>query len=292
MLYDVDVPEDVGLTIAKEYAVATKPAKRNNGKKPLPKHIPVVATSNNRSTRTTLVPSWCWTLSPPGKRHTPQSRPRRHRRPHRRLAQNRSRIPRPARSSRTRSRPQVSPPPQKRIQPPHHSRPHAIPALVLSKVPQSPQKTPPPSPRNPHRASRLPQTKIPQEIIRPPRAQHRQPPRRRSSSWAFPISLSPCLPVFLPLSLIRQRHASIRHSQHRTDFSPPPALRRRPGRSSKTFPNTLPHHPRHRRPHPQLLPSRTARGSQPRHGLPRHSSPAAVFIRIHHVLARFQLQPR
>jgi hypothetical protein len=57
MLRYVDVPEDVGLTIAKEYAVATKPAKRNNGKKPLPKHIPVVATSNNRSTRTTLVPA-------------------------------------------------------------------------------------------------------------------------------------------------------------------------------------------------------------------------------------------
>src|SRR5580704_15530097 len=54
MLRYVDVPEDVGLTIAKEYAAATKPA--NRGKKALPKHIPVVATSNNRSTRTTLVP--------------------------------------------------------------------------------------------------------------------------------------------------------------------------------------------------------------------------------------------
>jgi hypothetical protein len=54
MLRYVDVPEDVGLTIAKEYAAATKPA--NRGKKALPKHIPVVATSNNRSTSTTLVP--------------------------------------------------------------------------------------------------------------------------------------------------------------------------------------------------------------------------------------------
>ncbi len=56
MLRYVDVPEGVGLTIAKEYAAATKPANRS-GKKALPKHIPVVATSNNRSTRTTLVPA-------------------------------------------------------------------------------------------------------------------------------------------------------------------------------------------------------------------------------------------
>jgi hypothetical protein len=56
MLRYVDVPEDVGLAIAKKYAAATKPANRS-GKKALPKHIPVVATSNNRSTRTTLVPA-------------------------------------------------------------------------------------------------------------------------------------------------------------------------------------------------------------------------------------------
>jgi hypothetical protein len=55
MLRYVDVPEDVGLALAKEYAAATKPAKRS-GKKALPKHIPVVASSNSRSTRTTLVP--------------------------------------------------------------------------------------------------------------------------------------------------------------------------------------------------------------------------------------------
>ena len=55
MLRYVDVPEDVGLALAKEYAAAAKSAKRN-GKKTLPKHIPVVATSNHRSTRTTLVP--------------------------------------------------------------------------------------------------------------------------------------------------------------------------------------------------------------------------------------------
>ncbi len=55
MLRYVDVPEDVGLAIAREYAAATKPSK-GGGKKAVPKHIPVVATSNNRSTRTTLVP--------------------------------------------------------------------------------------------------------------------------------------------------------------------------------------------------------------------------------------------
>ena len=55
MLRYVDVPEDVGLALAKEYAAATKPAKRS-AKKTLPKHIPVVANSNSRSTRTTLVP--------------------------------------------------------------------------------------------------------------------------------------------------------------------------------------------------------------------------------------------
>ena len=56
MLRYVDVPEDVGLALAKEYAAVGKPSKRG-GRKALPKHIPVVATSNNRSTRTTLVPA-------------------------------------------------------------------------------------------------------------------------------------------------------------------------------------------------------------------------------------------
>jgi hypothetical protein len=56
MLRYVDVPEDIGLALAKEYAAAIKPANRN-AKKSLPKHIPIVATSNNRSTRTTLVPA-------------------------------------------------------------------------------------------------------------------------------------------------------------------------------------------------------------------------------------------
>lgn len=60
MLRYVDVPEDVGLALAKEYAAATKTGKRTAGSKEtskkLPKHIPVVATSNHRSTRTTLVP--------------------------------------------------------------------------------------------------------------------------------------------------------------------------------------------------------------------------------------------
>jgi hypothetical protein len=56
MLRYVDVPEDVGVALAKEYAAASKPSKPS-GKKALPKHIPVVATSNNRSTRTTLVPA-------------------------------------------------------------------------------------------------------------------------------------------------------------------------------------------------------------------------------------------
>jgi len=68
MLRYVDVPEDVGLALAKEYAAATKAGKRTAGSKEIskkpsekpsnepPKHIPVVATSNHRSTRTTLVP--------------------------------------------------------------------------------------------------------------------------------------------------------------------------------------------------------------------------------------------
>jgi uncharacterized protein YdeI (YjbR/CyaY-like superfamily) len=56
MLRYVDVPEDIGVALAKEYAAATKPAKPGR-KKSFPKHIPVVATSNNRSTRTTLVPA-------------------------------------------------------------------------------------------------------------------------------------------------------------------------------------------------------------------------------------------
>jgi hypothetical protein len=62
MLRYVDVPEDVGIALAKEYAAATKPsrkkplqAKQDNAKA-LPKHIPVIATSTHRSTRTTLVP--------------------------------------------------------------------------------------------------------------------------------------------------------------------------------------------------------------------------------------------
>jgi hypothetical protein len=55
MLRYVDVPEAVGLVLAKEYAAATKRT-TPSGKKTLPKHIPVVATSNHRSTRTTLVP--------------------------------------------------------------------------------------------------------------------------------------------------------------------------------------------------------------------------------------------
>jgi hypothetical protein len=53
MLRYVDVPEDIGIALAKEYSAATP--KRGN-EKPLPNHIPVVAASNNRSTRTTLVP--------------------------------------------------------------------------------------------------------------------------------------------------------------------------------------------------------------------------------------------
>jgi hypothetical protein len=58
MLRYVDVPEDIGLALAKEYAAATaQTATKRAGKKALPKHIPVVATSNHRSTRTTLVPA-------------------------------------------------------------------------------------------------------------------------------------------------------------------------------------------------------------------------------------------
>lgn len=62
MLRYVDVPEGIGLALAKEYAAARKSPRRkddsskNARTKILPKHIPVVATSNHRSTRTTLVP--------------------------------------------------------------------------------------------------------------------------------------------------------------------------------------------------------------------------------------------
>jgi hypothetical protein len=56
MMRYVDVPEDIGVALAKEYAAALPKPKRGE-KKALPKHIPVVAISNNRSTRTTLVPA-------------------------------------------------------------------------------------------------------------------------------------------------------------------------------------------------------------------------------------------
>jgi Bacteriocin-protection, YdeI or OmpD-Associated/Domain of unknown function (DUF1905) len=61
MLRYVDVPEDVGIALAKEYAAAKKPSRKKpsrtkQGNAKAPKHIPVVATSNHRSTRTTLVP--------------------------------------------------------------------------------------------------------------------------------------------------------------------------------------------------------------------------------------------
>lgn len=52
MMRYVDVPEDVGLALAREFA-AGPGGKRG---KALPKHIPVIAASNGRSTRTTLVP--------------------------------------------------------------------------------------------------------------------------------------------------------------------------------------------------------------------------------------------
>jgi len=52
MIHYVDVPKEVGLTLAKQFAAKS----HRSGKKALPKHIPVVAISNNRSTRTTLVP--------------------------------------------------------------------------------------------------------------------------------------------------------------------------------------------------------------------------------------------
>jgi len=52
MMRYVDVPEDVGLALARESAGGSG-GKRG---KALPKHIPVIATSNGRSTRTTLVP--------------------------------------------------------------------------------------------------------------------------------------------------------------------------------------------------------------------------------------------
>jgi hypothetical protein len=52
MLRYVDVPEEIGVVLAKEFGAASG----SRSKKALPKHVPVVATSNGRSTRTTLVP--------------------------------------------------------------------------------------------------------------------------------------------------------------------------------------------------------------------------------------------
>lgn len=52
MMRYVDVPEDVGLALARELARGS----RGRHGTALPKHIPVIATSNGRSTRTTLVP--------------------------------------------------------------------------------------------------------------------------------------------------------------------------------------------------------------------------------------------
>ena len=62
MLRYVDVPEDIGLALAKEYAAARAKQKSNlkskrTAAKSLPKHIPVVATSGHRTTRTTMVPA-------------------------------------------------------------------------------------------------------------------------------------------------------------------------------------------------------------------------------------------
>jgi hypothetical protein len=59
MLRYVDVPEDIGAKLAQEFArsrgkVHGKSAKSKSGS---PKHIPVVATVNSASTRTTLVPA-------------------------------------------------------------------------------------------------------------------------------------------------------------------------------------------------------------------------------------------
>jgi Bacteriocin-protection, YdeI or OmpD-Associated/Domain of unknown function (DUF1905) len=57
MLRYVDVPEEIGVALATEYAAATTASKRKGRSKvSLPKHMPVVAKSNHRSTRTTLFP--------------------------------------------------------------------------------------------------------------------------------------------------------------------------------------------------------------------------------------------
>lgn len=56
MLRYVDVPEPIGLALAKQYATARNKQESKRKAKSLPKHIPVIATSNHRSTRTTLVP--------------------------------------------------------------------------------------------------------------------------------------------------------------------------------------------------------------------------------------------
>jgi len=53
MLRYVDVPNDVGLALAKEY----RGRARGNRKRSKPNHVPVIAMVNGGSTRTTLVPA-------------------------------------------------------------------------------------------------------------------------------------------------------------------------------------------------------------------------------------------
>ncbi len=53
MMRHVDVPEEIGRALAKEHR-----ARAGKGRKPdMPKHIPVIATVNRRTVRTTLVPA-------------------------------------------------------------------------------------------------------------------------------------------------------------------------------------------------------------------------------------------
>ena len=58
MLRYVDVPEEIGTQLVREFSKRNNVAgKRAKSKSASPKHIPVVATVNSTSTRTTLVPA-------------------------------------------------------------------------------------------------------------------------------------------------------------------------------------------------------------------------------------------
>ena len=160
MLRYVDVPEEIGVALATEYAAATTASKRKGRSKvSLPKHIPVVATSNHRSTRTTLVPGGAGRYRLQVNATLRKAARAGRRRSDWHFAENRFRIARASRSARARSRSEIAPRPEKGIRSPHGRRAHAIFALVFRKIPRSSQKAASPCSRSPHGARRTSKTK-------------------------------------------------------------------------------------------------------------------------------------